>query len=101
MLFFVSLRTSSSITSPRSPHQEPRRRVHWDSDVSSKDLRTKPAKLSFLTQPSNTISPSVPYTGEFDSDEENVILISSADHLNTNYEATSVSNNSSEPTYQN
>ena len=97
VLFFVSLRTSNSITSVRLLHQEPRHRVHWDSDISSKDLQTRPAKLSFYTQPSTTVSRSVPYTGGFDSDEENVILTLSADYLNINYEATSISN-SSEPT---
>ena len=94
VLFIVSLRTSNSMTSSRSPQQEPRQRVHWDNDISSKDLKTQPAKLSFFTQPSNTISQSVPYTGEFDSDEENVILTSSADHPTANYEATSTSNSS-------
>ena len=91
VLFIVSLRTSNSST---RPPQEPRHRVHWDNEISSKDLQTRPAKLSFYTQPSTTVSQSVPYTGGFDSDEENVMLTLSADHPNANYEATSISNSS-------
>ena len=102
ILFFVSLRTSNSMISlrSRSPQQEPRPRVHWDNDIlSSKDLKTRPPKLSFFTQPSFTISQSVPYTGGFDSNEENVMLTSSTDYVCVNYEATSTSN-SSEPKTQ-
>ena len=99
-LFFVSLHTSNSMTSARSPQQESRWRVHWDNDIlSSKDLKIQSAKLSFFTQLSYTISQSMPYTGGFDSDEEKVMLTSSADHLTANYEATSTSN-SSEPINQ-
>ena len=87
VLFIVSLRTSNS--SARPPQQEPRHRVHWDNEISSKDMQTRPAKLSFLTQPSTTVSQSVPYTGEFDTNDEKVMLTSSADHPNANYEATS------------
>ena len=102
VLFLVSLRirASNSMISGRSPQHEPRQRVHWDNDIlSSKDLKTRPPKLSFFTQPSFTISQSMPYTGGFDTDEENVMLTSSTDHHNINYEATSTSN-SSEPTNQ-
>ena len=89
VLFFVSLRTSNSNICTRSPQQEPRRRVKWDHDLlSSKDLKTQPPKLSFYTQPSYTVSQSMPYTGGFDSCESNVpILTSSADHSNANYGA--------------
>ena len=99
VLFIVSLRTSKSKIDGRSPQQEPRRRVHWDNDISSKDFKTRPAKLSFLTQPSTTVSRSIPYTKGFDSDEENVMLTSSTEHVCANYEATSTSN-SSAPTNQ-
>ena len=86
-LFFVSLRTSNSKICARSLQQEPRRRVNWDNDIlSSEDLKTGPPKLSFYTQPSYTVSQSTPYTGGFDSDKENVpILTSSDDHPNTDY----------------
>ena len=89
ILFFVSLRTSNSKICARSLQQEPRRRVNWDNDISSKDLQTRPPKLSFYTQPSYTVSQSMPYTGGFDSDEENNILIltSSADHPSGDYGA--------------
>ena len=98
ILFMVSLRTKNSTS--KSLQQKPRARVHWNKDISSKDLNTRPAKLSFLTQPSTTVSGTIPYTGEFDSDEEKVLLTSSADHPSANYEAASISN-SSEPTNQN
>ena len=94
-LFSVSLRTSNSKICTRSPQQEPRRRVKWDHDLlSSKDLKTRPpiSKLSFFTQPSYTVSQSMLYTGGFDSDEENVpMLTSSADHPNADCGATSMS----------
>jgi hypothetical protein len=92
VLFFVSLRTSNSknLICARSLQQEPRRRVKWDNDIllSSKELKTQSPKPSFFTQPSYTVSQSMPYTGGFDSDEENMlILTSSADHPNTDYGA--------------
>jgi hypothetical protein len=86
--FFVSLRTSSSVISARSLQQEPRGRVNWDNDLlNSKDLKTTPPKLSFFTQPSYTVSQSMPYTGAFDSFEESVLMLTSTDPPNAGYGA--------------
>ncbi len=83
-LIVTSLRTSNSNAKSHQQEQR-RRRVKWDTDniiLSSKDLKTRPPKLSIFTQPSYTVSQSMPYTG---GDEENIMLIltSSADHPNT------------------
>jgi hypothetical protein len=91
VLFFASLRICTSNSNVKKSHQQEQRRrgVKWDNDVlSSKDLKTRPPKLSIFTQPSYTVSRSMPYTGGFDSNEENMlILTSSADHPNTDYGA--------------
>ena len=77
--------------------------MNWDCHndlLSSKDLKTHPPRLSFFTQPSYTVSQSMSYTGGFDSDEENMlILTSSADQPNTDYGVTSRAD-SSEPLNQ-